>query len=126
ITLAPGRVQRVQVIGPDGRPVSGTRVSSLQPLKSLASKPLAGSEFTFVHANPGKAETVVILQTDRSLAACVDLKGDEPDPIRVALQPAGTITGRLVDEAGHFRPSVGLAIMQHFHSRGGSISAERF
>jgi hypothetical protein len=126
IALAPGRPQHLQVIGPDDRPVAGTRVSSLQHHRSIGGEPVAGSEFTFLHANPGQAETVVILQTDRSLAACVDLKGDEPDPVRVALQPAGTVTGRLVDEQGHPRPKVNLAILQHFKTRGDSTSRERF
>src|SRR5438034_3716689 len=93
IALGLGRLQHIQAIGPDGRPMAGTTVSSLQQHPSLTGQPVAGSEFTFIHANPGKPETIVILQADRSLGGFIDLKGDEPDPIRVTLQPAGTVTG---------------------------------
>ena len=126
ITVVPGRTQHVQMIGPDGRPVAGARVSSLQDQRSNGGEPLIGSELTFIHANPGKPETIVVLQADRSLGATVALKGDEADPIRLSLQPTGTVTGRLVDEAGHPRSDVYLAIEQHFRTRGGSISSERF
>jgi hypothetical protein len=126
IALAPGRTQHLQVTDPDGKPVAGTRVSSLQLHRSIGGEPVAGSEFIFIHANPGKPETVVILQADRSLGACIELKGDEPDPVRVALQPAGTVTGRLVDEVGRPRADVNLSIMQLFHTRGDSSSMERF
>ena len=126
ITVVPGRTQHIQLIGPDGRPVAGARVSSLQDNRSSGGEPLAGSEFTFIHANPGKPESIVVLQADRSLGATVALKGDEADPIRLSLKPTGAVTGRLIDEAGHPRPDVYLAIEQHFQTRGRSTSSERF
>ena len=67
-------------------------------------------EFTFVHPRPGKPEKVVIFSENRELAAFVDIKGDEPDPIRVVLRPSGTVTGRLVDEDGRPRPNVRLDV----------------
>jgi hypothetical protein len=43
-----------------------------------------------------------------SNAAFLPLKGDERGGLRVKLQPWGTLTGRIVDEAGHPRTSVEL------------------
>jgi RNA polymerase sigma factor (sigma-70 family) len=125
ITLVPGRAQHVQMIGPDGRAVVGANVLNLQQ-RSLVGETLGGSEFTFIHANPGKPETIVVLQSARSLGATIDLKGDEPDPIRLVLQPTGTVNGRLVDEDGRPRSGANLAIMQHFRTHGSSVSSERF
>lgn len=126
ITLAPGRTQHLQLIGPDGQPVLGAKVSSIQEHRSIGGMPAAGSEFTFIHTNPGKAETVVVLQADRSLGASLDLKGDEPDPVRITLQPTASVAGRLVNEDGHPRPDIHLAIEQHLKTRGDSSYSERF
>ena len=48
----------------------------------------------------------------RRPARCSSVKGDEPDPISITLQPAGTVTGRLVDEEGRPRPNVPFVVMQ--------------
>jgi RNA polymerase sigma factor (sigma-70 family) len=125
ITLAPGRAQHVQMIDPEGRAVVGANVLGPQQ-RSIAGETVAGSEFTFIHARPGKPETIVVLQSARSLGATIDLKGDEPDPIRLALRPTGTVIGRLVDEDGRPRSAANLAIMQHFQTHGSSFSSERF
>jgi hypothetical protein len=47
------------------------------------------------------------------MAAFVDIKGGEPDPISVTLQPSGTVIGRLVDEDGRPRPNVRLEVCYH-------------
>ncbi len=125
ITLVSGRAQHLQMIGPDGRAVVGANVLSLQQ-RSGVGETVTGSEFTFIHANPGKPETIVVLQAARSLGATLDLKGDEPDPIRLKLQPTGTVVGRLVDEDGRPRSGANLALMQHFQTHGSSTSSERF
>jgi RNA polymerase sigma factor (sigma-70 family) len=124
ITLAPGRTQHIKITGPDGRPVAGAGILCLQR-GSVAFEPVVGSEWTFIHANPGKAESAIISHVDRALGATIDLKGDEPDPVQVVLQPCGTVTGRLVDEDGKPRPDVRLAVNQRFMSRGSSNGTER-
>jgi hypothetical protein len=125
IALTPGRTQHIQIAGPDGRPVLGTRILCLQS-GSTDGEAIKGDECTFIHANPGKAESLIISQADRSLGATIDLKGDEPDPVRVVLQPCGTVTGRLVDEDGKPRPDVKLGIQQRFMTRGDENGTDRF
>ena len=107
ITLTPGRPQHVRPVGPDGRPVERT-LNFGEQSRSWLGDLVPGAEFTFIHSRPGKPETVVIISENREMAAFVDIKGDEPDPIRVVLQPSGTVTGRLVDEDGRPRPNVRL------------------
>jgi RNA polymerase sigma factor (sigma-70 family) len=124
VALAPGRPQHLQMIDPDGRPVVGTKVASSQR-QPFDGESAPGSEYTFIHQHPGKPETLVILQADRALGATLELKGDEPDPIRVVLHPAGRITGRLVDEEGRPRSKVELELSHVLKSHGSSSSASR-
>jgi len=125
IILAAGRTQHVQIFGPDGRPVLGTRTIGL-PQRTLEGDLVTGAEFSFVHANPGKLESIVVVQKKQGLGAHVKIKGDEPDPIRVTLQKTGTVTGRLVDEDGAPRPNVPFSLMQEITTRGDSMLMELF
>jgi RNA polymerase sigma factor (sigma-70 family) len=120
ITLSPGRPQRVQVVGTDGRRVRKIRTLSHQSRTGYGETVL-DSEFTFIHRNPGKVETVLILQEDQGCCAFVDIKGNEPDPIRVDLQPTATVTGRLVDEDGRPRPDMPLTVNYELRTRGDTI-----
>ena len=124
ITLAPGRPQHIRLTDPDGRPVSGSAVLCLQA-GGAGFESIKGDEWSFIHANPGKAETLIFSHAARSSGATVDLKGDEPDPVRIVLQPCGTVTGRLVDEDAKPRPGVSLAVNQRFMSHGSSTGTER-
>ena len=107
-----------------GRPVAGTKVASSQG-EAFDGESVPGSDFTFIHKHTGKPETLVVLQADRALGAALELKGDEPDPIRVVLHPTGRITGRLVDEEGRPRSNVELQLSHQLKSHGSSSSADR-
>jgi RNA polymerase sigma factor (sigma-70 family) len=120
IPLAPGRTQHIRIVDPAGKPVAGCKVLCLQEAS------LSGDEVTFWNGHPGKAESIIVSQPDRSLGARVDLKGDEPDPIRLVLQRTGSVTGRLVDEDGRPRRDVDLSVHQRFLSRGGDMGTDRF
>ena len=125
VSLVPGRSQHIQVVAPDGRPVLEARAWNIER-SSLDGDPVANAELTFVHPNPGKDETIMIFHAALSLGAAIQVRGDEPDPIRVTLQPTGTISGRLVDDDGRPRPDVNLSLLQQFQRRGSSVSWERF
>jgi hypothetical protein len=121
IALTPGRPQHVRPVGPDGRPVERT-LNAREEGRLWRGDLVPGPEFTFVHPRPGRPERVVILSEDRKLAAYVDIKGDEPDPLNVALHPSGTVAGRLVDEHGRPRPNVRLDVS---YSLGNSETTEQ-
>jgi hypothetical protein len=55
---------------------------------------------------------MVFLHPEKGLARSLELQGSEPSPLTVQLEPAGIVTGRLVEEDGQPRPGVELLI--HF------------
>ncbi len=124
ISMAPGRTQHIRIVDAEGRPVAGTRMFCFQGTP-LAGDSIVGDELTFTHANPGKAESIVIVHEGRSLGAVIDLRGDEPDPVRLVLKPTGSVTGRLVDEDGKPRTGVHLAINYQIMNRGDTMGGER-
>jgi hypothetical protein len=83
------------------------------------------AEFSFTHANPGKAETIAVVHKGRSLGGAVDLKGDERDPVQILLKPTGTVSGRLVDDDGKPRPGVSLNLRNVLLNHGSEILAEQ-
>jgi RNA polymerase sigma factor (sigma-70 family) len=107
IALEPGRKQTGVVVDDAGRPVAGAATVGLNG-NGFARSHLDGSDFSYIHAQPGHAETVLFLAGSRGLGGWLDVKGDEAEPLRVVLQPTGTVTGRLVDEAGKPRTSIPL------------------
>ena len=115
IALVPGRTQHIQVVNPDGSPVAGIRVSGHQR-DSRAGEIKGGFVLPFVHPQPGRLETIVIVDKNQSMGGSIDVKGDEADPIRVVLHPVGTVTGRLVGEDGRPRPNVLLRVDYRFQS----------
>jgi Sigma-70, region 4 len=127
IALTPSRAQHVQVVGLDGRPTSGIRVFG--PLSGVLygdkGRAVDGAEFTLFLRKPGSVEQFEVLREDDSAGKLFQVKGDEPDPIRITLQPTGTVTGRLVDEDGRPRPLVPIMVFQHNKTRPGWKSGFR-
>jgi hypothetical protein len=122
--LSPGRPQHVRPVGPDGRPLERTLSLGVHN-RSWLGDVAPGGEFIFVHPRPGRAETVLLFSERRDRAASIDIKGDEPDPIEVALPPSGTVAGRLVDEDGRPRPNVRLELQYERRSGGDTESSEQ-
>ncbi len=120
IVLVPGRTQHVRAVDARGRPVEQIRY--VLPEGSWPGELARGAEFSFVHTSPGKIKRVIVSTETRNLSAFVDIKGDEPDPIRVVLRPSGTVAGRLVDEDGRPRPHMRLELQYRLN---GSESAEQ-
>jgi RNA polymerase sigma factor (sigma-70 family) len=111
IVVTRGRTQHVKVVGPDGKPVAATRLFS-NLIQDLSGEPSSGAEFTFVHPDPDADEAILVVNQDETAGTLLTVKGNEPDPIAITLQTAGTVTGRLVDEEGRPRPNVPFVVMQ--------------
>jgi RNA polymerase sigma factor (sigma-70 family) len=124
IALEPGRAVRLRIADPDGKAVRGSRAFCVLGLSPIG-EPVESDEFRFVHVNPGKVKTLVIVHEGRSLAGWVDLKGDEADPVQVVLRPTGTVTGRLVDEEGKPLRDTSLLIAYHI-TRGNNSESARW
>ncbi len=123
ITLSPGREIPGVVVGPDGRPVVGTKVYGLR-VSSFQDDALKGSDFTYIHPNPGQVETLTFIDERGGLGGAIDIKGDEKAPLRVALLPTGTVSGRVVDADGLPRPGVELRVLFLRKLRGEEIGGE--
>jgi protocatechuate 3,4-dioxygenase beta subunit len=119
ITLLPGRTQHIQVFGPGGLPAPEIRVFG--PLSGSGyqdeGRLINGAEFTFVHPRPGTAEELEVVQEDRSVGKLLQMRGDERDPIKITLQPTGTVAGRLVDDETRARPLIPIMVNQHLKTR---------
>ncbi|WP_171473124.1 carboxypeptidase regulatory-like domain-containing protein [Frigoriglobus tundricola] len=100
-TLDSSRRVEGKLIGPDGKPVSGALASGLlhdwytEPLM-----PLRGAEFAVLGVGAEHPRLVCFSQSQSKLAGSVVVRGDEKGPLVVKLQPAASVRGRLVDDAG--------------------------
>jgi hypothetical protein len=88
------------VLDPDGKALAGTRVAGLDIVGSNWRPVNDSASFTVARLKPGQGRRLLFLHEGRDLAGTVKLRGDETEPLYVRLQPAGTITGRLVDAVG--------------------------
>ena len=102
-----GSASSVQIVGPDGRPVAGSRAVSIQIQPVRLRRDRAGQRDDLHPSQSGESpRPSCVIQESQGLGASVNIKGDESDPIRVVLRPLGTVTGRLVDEEGKPRPKI--------------------
>jgi hypothetical protein len=113
LALDPGVERPGFVVGPDGQPVVGCRALNLYPgTMSGHTVELTSGEFTAIALDPKQPRPLFFRHETKRLAAVVMARGDESRPLTVRLQPAGTVTGRLLDEDGQPRP--GLRIYVNF------------
>jgi RNA polymerase sigma factor (sigma-70 family) len=99
LQLHPSKTVKGTILGPDGRPLAGATISG--PFGSGTSlRDLPSAAFTLPTVNPHKAEAYFFEHRKKNLAAAVIVKGDEGEGLTVKLQPAATITGRVVTEDG--------------------------
>jgi hypothetical protein len=61
---------------------------------------LPGAEFTAEALSPAKRRRLLFWHQERKLAGTVVLRGNEPEPVTVVLQPLATLTGRAVRTNG--------------------------
>jgi RNA polymerase sigma factor (sigma-70 family) len=113
LALDPGITLSGTVIGPDGQPVAGCSAMDLSPpTMSLNVVQLTSSDFTARGLDPKRPRPIVFRHDEEKLTAVVVARGDERGPLTVRLQPAATVTGRLLDEDGH--PLRGIRINDRY------------
>jgi RNA polymerase sigma factor (sigma-70 family) len=122
IGLDPGRILTGTILGPDGKPLPGARVFNMKPLHFWTSQPLETASFTLTGVDPRGRRSMVFLHPEKRLAAALELQGNAQSPLTIQLKPAGTVTGRLVEEDGEPRPGVELLI--HFVRKENGYVAE--
>jgi hypothetical protein len=100
-----GRTLRGRVYGPDGKPLNGAFAAGLTGAPSSIDgsppKPkLALADWTAVALKPERPRTLVFWDEEKKLGKALLLRGDEPGPVSVRLEPLGSVAGVLVDAGG--------------------------
>jgi RNA polymerase sigma factor (sigma-70 family) len=104
----PGRTQTVTVLDPDGRPLPGTIVDGLGVFWSHSFAPQESATVTVRACSPEQPRVLIIRHLGKKLAARVVVRGDEPGPVTVKLQPWASVEGHVVDAGG--RPAAGKPV----------------
>jgi hypothetical protein len=105
--LDPGQRRRGRLLDPAGRPLSGAEAFNLIP-SNFQQVVLPGDTFTAEALSAARPRRLLFWHHDRKLAGTVLLKGNEPEPVTVTLQPLATLTGRAVGKTGE--PLVGYTV----------------
>jgi hypothetical protein len=102
LDLDPGRTLTGTVVDVDGKPLAGARISGLRSYAYTywENEPLKTAQFTVHALTPDRPRLLEVLHEGKRLAGSLVLRGDEKGPVTVKLQPAGTLTGRLVTPSG--------------------------
>jgi hypothetical protein len=94
-----GRTLRVNIQGPDGKPLAGATVSGMTASWPITF-PLTESSCTVYALDPEKPRQVLFLHPGRKLAGQLTVRGDEKQPPTVRLAPTGTVIARVLDADG--------------------------
>lgn len=99
LTVTTGKTVKGTIVDPDGKPITGTTMRGVIGT-GLYTQPAKTAEFSISAINPQAPQPYFFFNTEKNLAAAVIIKGDEPEGFQVKLQPAATISGRLLDDDG--------------------------
>ncbi len=109
LPLDPGRSATIDVVDGAGRPRGGTKVVGAGGggRRSIVEDQEAPS-IEVLALDPTSPRRVTVTHEGLKLAGSAVVKGDEPGPINLKLQPWGTIIGRVVDDEGRPRKNIGI------------------
>lgn len=103
-----GRTIVATPVDPEGRPITGTVASGVNDQVFSTEYPQNSPRIEIVGLDPSTPRRLTVTHRGRKLIGSAYLKGDEPGPLTIRLQPWGTIAGRIVTDDG--RPRGGLAL----------------
>ena len=81
----PGKSVTVEVVGPDGQPLGGTKVKGMSELFQSSPSPPGSTSFEVHALDPAKPRRVVVTHEGRKLIGSALLKGDEAGPVTIKL-----------------------------------------
>jgi len=115
VTLDPGWTCTGTVLGLDGKPLAGARAFGVSGRRwwEEASKT---AEFTVPQFNPNQPRNLLFLHLEKRLFGVAETPKQKGQTLRVQMEPAATVTGRLIDAEG--RPRAGVALEVWFSPRG--------
>jgi hypothetical protein len=119
VALDPGRTLKGVVIGPDGQPLAGARVSGQKPMSSWGGEPLKSAEFTVECLGDDESRLVQVMHEGKQLAGWLTVRGSDKEPLRIPTEPWGSVTGRLVKPDGEPMTNVVIDIGHLLRVRAG-------
>jgi beta-lactamase regulating signal transducer with metallopeptidase domain len=110
LELDPGAKVRLRVVDQEAKPLTGVKTGGRRERGRNEFKPEAQFEFDVETLGPGEDRIVSLVHEGRKLGRVIHVREGEgkDDPVVVALEPAATITGRVVDPEGN--PVSGVTI----------------
>ncbi len=120
ITLDSGWTFTGTVIGPDGKPLSGSRSFGLRS-RSWSMNAMETAEFTVRAFNPHRPRPVLFVEQKSGLMGVARPPEHPGDSIKVVMQASAGIRGRLVNASGE--PRVGVELTLWFGSDRGTRSS---
>jgi protocatechuate 3,4-dioxygenase beta subunit len=115
--LDSGVSRRGRLLDPEGRPLFGVEAFNLNPnyprTPEYGSIVLKNAEFTAEALNLAKGRRLLFWHHERKLAGTVVLRGDEPEPVLITLQPLAAIAGRVTNLKGE--PLAAYPVKAHAH-----------
>jgi RNA polymerase sigma factor (sigma-70 family) len=113
IGVTPAAEVRARFLDPDGKPLTGVWTYGIHAGSPYDPLPGAtrGAEITIKGVNPKRPSEFYAYHAGRNLSGMFTVNGMEKDRVEFRLQPACTLTGRMVDRAGN--PLAGQTIHAH-------------
>jgi RNA polymerase sigma factor (sigma-70 family) len=93
VMLDPGRTLKGIVVGPDGQPLAGAHLNG-------ANQPSRNGEFTIIALGDNESRLIQGTHDGKLLAGSLVVHGNDKEPVRLQLEPWGSVTGRLVKPDG--------------------------
>ena len=106
LTLRPARPLRGTVVGPDGEPLAGVKVSGLTSMPDA--EVLDSASFTVEGLNPQVPRPLAFYHAEKRLGKVLSVRGEQPEALTVRLEPCGEVVGRVADSA--CKPVAGLTV----------------
>jgi RNA polymerase sigma factor (sigma-70 family) len=102
----PGKSLAIEVVGPDGAPIRDTKVKGLSEIYQSGPVPQPSPQFLIYALDPSSPRRVIVMHEGRMLIGTALLKGDEAGPIKIKLEPWGSVAGRIIDDEGRPRKAM--------------------
>jgi len=112
-----GKTAKLAIRDPEGQPLAGAIVSGVTAAWPITFA-VKSAECAVYALDPAKPRTLAIYHPGRNFGAAVAVRGDEAQPVLANLQPAGTVTGRILDADG--QPLAGADVLVSFPAYAGS------